>query len=192
EHLPAVGSLVDGGAGRLLPGLLIPAGEVPLGGAKDDERGTAGELSPALRIALLALGIIPEERRRAMVGERVAPRRLRHFLHALDERVHGLGKPGAGVLLDPVTGNGGVLDGSEIGLPQLGDGVLAAGSGSALRIRKRDLHEVEQFLGGEAALAGDGADAVAVQAEAQAPFARRLAVDGLPFEIERSRLDRDR
>ena len=191
EHLAALGAVVDEAPERLLQGLEVPAGEVPLHDAEDGEGGAPGQLSPALRIVLLAQGVVPEERRGAVIGERVATGRLRHFLHALDERFHGLRKPGTAVLLDPVTGDRRVLDGSEIRFPQLGDGVFAAGRGTPLRIGKRHVHEIEQLFGGETALEGDGPDPVAVQPEAQPPFAWRLGVDGLPFEGERSLLHRD-
>src|SRR5207302_2068303 len=99
EHLAALGAVVDEAPERLLQGLEVPAGEVALHDAEDGEGGAPGQLSPALRIVLLAQTVVPQKRRGAVTGERVATGRLRQFLHALDERFHSLRKPGTTVLL---------------------------------------------------------------------------------------------
>ena len=95
-------------------------------------------------------------------------------------------------LLHPVAGDRRVGQVGQIGLPQLGDGVLAARPGGPPIIRQRHAGEGQQLVHVEAAQEGQASHAVAVQPEAQAPLPRRLGVDRRVGEDERVGLDGDR
>src|SRR5207237_374355 len=76
--------------------------------------------------------------------------------------------------VEPVAGHGADPDEAQLGLPELGDGVLAARS-----LRQRGGGETDQLLEIETREEGDRAHSVAVQPEAEVAFARGLAVGGL-------------
>jgi hypothetical protein len=156
---------------RLFQRLDVPAGVILGDDAQHRQRRARGQRGPILRIGLGPLRFVPQQRLLSGLDEPLADVLVERHLHARRDVPDGGRAAIAALLVHAVARTGAIADVRQLGLPQLGDCVLAV---AAVQVAHRDVREGQQLVGVQTALEGQRAHAVAMQAEAEVVLAHRL------------------